>query len=244
MLKITRKILELILFPFFLISFLFSLFFWELILRFTPNKYLDTVVKLLNLSIKNCLRILGTSFKVLGEVPQLDKKTCIIVCNHQSMFDMPWLFHVFQNYNPRYVAKKELSKRIPAISICLKKHESALIDRKNPAQALEEISNLAKRMNSKNHSVIIFPEGTRARDGKIKKFKLNGLRELIKNSNENIEIIPVAIDGTWKLNKNKFGPMPIFTQLQMNIGKAISSKAIDDIEVIITSLIQDIKKGR
>ena len=241
--KIIIKLLELLLFPFFLISFLFTFLFWDIILKLSPKKYLNTLVSLLNLCIKNCLRILGTKFEVLGAVPKLDKKSCIIVCNHQSMFDMPWLYSVFKEYSPRYVAKTELSKNIPAISVCLRKHKSALINRKNSHQALDEISNLSKRMNLENHAVIIFPEGTRARDGKLKRFKLNGLKELIKTESNKTTplIIPVAIDGTWKLNKNKFGPMPIFSKLRMKIGETIEAKEINNIEKIIAGLLEEIR---
>ena len=199
-----KYIIAVLIFPFYALIFLLLLLFWEIILRVTPKRLQNIVVRAFNRTIYDSLRILGTSYRVIGQIPELHNYPCIIISNHQSMFDMPWLYTVFNKYHPRYVAKIELAKKIPGISICLRKGGSALIDRKNSKQAFNEIQSLAQRMKDQGFSTIIFPEGTRARDGNLKKFKSSGIKELCTNLGKTV-LIPVALDNSWKLMRYKYG---------------------------------------
>ena len=99
----------------------------------------------------------------------------IFVANHQSLFDIPPLILYLRKYSPKFVAKMELGKGIPSISYNLKYGGAALIDRKDPRQALSALASFSKRINSNKWSAVIFPEGTRSRTGKPKKFATNGI---------------------------------------------------------------------
>ena len=239
--KLITEIISALLFPVFLITFISLLCFWDLILKLSPQSILDKIVRYFNYTIYSSLKLICTSYKVEGKVPEVWSGPCIIISNHQSMFDMPWLYSVFNKFNPRYVAKIELSKNIPGISICLKKGGSALIDRKNSNQAINEIQSLAKRMRKHQYSAIIFPEGTRARDGELKKFKMAGLKELVKNLGET-KLIPVAIDNSWILMTRKYGPIPGFCRLKMRIGEPIEVNQGSDVEMAIKESF-DVVKG-
>ena len=48
-----------------------------------------------------------------------------------------------RQFHPKFISKKELGKGIPSVSFNLRHGGSALIDRKNPMQAVEAIRKLA-----------------------------------------------------------------------------------------------------
>lgn len=242
-----KLIAAIIIFPVYISVFLLLLIFWEIVLRILPANKQNNAVKAFNKSIYDSLKLLGTSYRVESAVPDLSNIPCIIVSNHQSMFDMPWLYTVFNKYHPRYVAKIELAKGIPGISLCLKKGGSALIDRKNSRQSLAEIQALAIRMKEQCFSTVIFPEGTRARDGKLKKFKTTGIRELCSNL-EKTALIPVAIDNSWQLMRYKYGPIPVLCALRMRIGQPVIIENLEQIdpaiELALERVAQELKEIR
>jgi 1-acyl-sn-glycerol-3-phosphate acyltransferase len=147
--------------------------------------------------IMRCLNILGTRFSI-NNPHQLDSnRPLIIVANHQSTYDIPPIIWYFRKHHPKFISKKELGKGIPSVSYNLRHGGSVLIDRKNPRQSLVAISKFAKRVNDNNWAAVIFPEGTRSRDGKPKAFKTKGLEALIKKMPEAM-IVPLSINNSWK----------------------------------------------
>ena len=189
------------------------------------------VVQLLNLCLFHNLKILGTRItinKAQFANPQLPT---IIVANHQSMFDISLLYAVFPEKLPHFVAKKELAYWLPSISYNLRSGENAIIDRKDARQSIKTIATFAKLVLKNNYCAVIFPEGTRARTGCLKPFHTAGLAALLKYI-PHAEIIPVAINGSWKLNR--FGPSPAqtFSQIIINVGDKISKDEKSNIEEI------------
>jgi 1-acyl-sn-glycerol-3-phosphate acyltransferase len=176
------------------------------------------------------LWFLGTRIEINKADSILPGRKYIIVSNHQSMFDLPLLYVTLKTLRPRYISKVELGKWIPGISVCLRITGAALIDRNNGRQAIAEIIHLAKRALAQNFSVLIFPEGTRARRGEMKSFRENGLKTLLKKMPE-CEVLPVAVEGTWRLTQHKYGPVPVFRKISILPGKPISrvGKSIDEI---------------
>ena len=71
-----------------------------------------------------------------------------MVSNHQSMFDIVVIGGVlFTNY-PKYVAKKELGRWLPSISLNLRRGGNALIDRKDRIGSLRAITEAASPSSS------------------------------------------------------------------------------------------------
>ena len=178
-----KTLLSRILFIPYSIVFLSILCFWDICLKLgtlvAPRTY-ETMNYGLNYTIKQSLRLLGTTYSLSGDLDNIPESPIIVVSNHQSMFDIPVISSTLRALNLRYVAKKELSKWIPSISFNLRYNKSALIDRGNSSQALEEITRLAQDMERYNFSSVIFPEGTRSRDGQLKKFKTSRLIDISK----------------------------------------------------------------
>ncbi|MDT9702354.1 1-acyl-sn-glycerol-3-phosphate acyltransferase, partial [Streptomyces sp. P17] len=94
----------------------------------------------------------------------------------------PALIWFLRKFQPKFISKIELTKGIPSISFNLKYGGGANIDRKDSKQAIGEIIKLGRRLEENNWSTVIFAEGTRARDGKIKPFQVGGIATLLKTT--------------------------------------------------------------
>ena len=163
-------------------------------------------VAYLNWFLVRTTHILGTSYHLKGMENIPDNKPLIIVANHQSLHDITTIIWFLRKIHPKFISKIELGKGIPSVSYNLRKGGSALIDRKNPKQALPEIKKVAELINANNYSVVIFPEGTRSKDGKPREFAQSGLKILCKYA-PSAYVVPITINNSWKMVK--FGPFPM-----------------------------------
>ncbi len=121
----------------------------------------------------------------------------MIVSNHQSMLDIAILLYVFRGKGIRFVAKRELGKGIPFLSLILREQGHCLIARRvDPAQAFHSLDRFAKRCRLTGADPVIFPEGTRARDGEVKAFHAGGIRRIM--AEEPLPIVVIALDGGWR----------------------------------------------
>ncbi|RUA13403.1 MAG: 1-acyl-sn-glycerol-3-phosphate acyltransferase, partial [Flavobacteriia bacterium] len=155
-------------------------------------------VSILNWFIMACTGILGTRYKFENTYHIPTDRPLIIVTNHQSMYDIPPIIWFMRKYHPKFVSKIELGKGIPSVSFNLRHSGSALIDRKDPKQSIEELQKLGKYIEKHNRSAVIFPEGTRSRTGTPKPFRTTGLKVLMKHAPSAL-IIPISINNSWKL---------------------------------------------
>ena len=178
-------------------------------------------VDLLNLFLLSTYLIMGSriSFNNTHNLPE--SRPIIFVANHQSMYEIPLLIWFLRPYHAKFISKIELTKGIPSISFNLKYGGGANIDRKDSKQAVAEILTLSGKMKEFNWSAVIFPEGTRSRDGNIKPFAVGGIATLLKRC-PNALIVPVAIQGSWKLVQ--FGKFPL------SFGEKISLSVLAPIE--------------
>jgi len=159
-------------------------------------------------------RIAGTRLHVERSPLLLPRTGYIIVSNHQSLFDVP-IFGglLFSNY-PKYVAKRELGRWVPSVSFNLTHGGNAIIDRGDPAQAHEAIRGLGEAAERRDVAVVIFPEGTRSRDGHLKAFRPGGVLELLAAA-PSLPVVPTTVDGSWKLLRNKLFPVPFGTTVNV-----------------------------
>ena len=127
-------------------------------------------VDYLNFFLIKCTNLLGTTYKFenLETIPE--NVPLIFVANHQSMYDIIAVIWFMRKYHIKFVSKKELGKGVPSVSYNLRNGGSVLIDRKDPKQAIVEISKLSKYIELNKRSALIFPEGTRSKTGVPKKF--------------------------------------------------------------------------
>lgn len=207
-----RKILGWVLTPFYAIVFFAILCFFHPIqyvaFRFLGYHAHKRIVDYMIYSLVNSLYLIGVRLKFVPSViPLPTDRPLIIISNHQSMFDIPLIGYLLAAYHPKYVAKKELSNGIPSISFNIRHGGSVTIDRKDSRQALTALKEFGEYLEKTNYAGCIFPEGTRSRTGDVKPFKPQGLMMLLRSA-PNAVIVPVAIDGAWKLMSYNAMPLP------------------------------------
>jgi 1-acyl-sn-glycerol-3-phosphate acyltransferase len=178
-------------------------------------------VDLMNLLIIRSLFILGAGISFRGFEKLPGERPIILISNHQSLFDIPAIIWGFRNHHPKFIAKIELGKGIPSVSYNLRYGGSALIDRNKPLQSVKEIGKLGRYIEKNKYAAIIFPEGTRTRDGKMKPFLSAGIDTLLKAAPSAV-VVPLAIDGNYELTKEGLYPM--------SFGIKITCAVLDPIE--------------
>ena len=210
---------------------------------YLPQK---TVLDIMNKLLLLNMRLAGTSFNIqIAEMPPEDRPT-ILVCNHQSMYDIPLIMDIFRKHHPKFIAKIELGKFVPSISVSIKPMQHCVIDRSNPASAIPTIEEFGKNIASKNWMACIFPEGTRGRDGNVKKFKSGGLKALIKTM-PNAVIVPTIIDGSWELLRYKLLPIPFGVKFSLKSLPLIEVSSLDidsaasELEELIRNSLEELK---
>ncbi len=154
------------------------------------------------------LYVLGVRHRFFNPYALDLKRPHILVANHQSTYDIPPLIWYFRALHPKFISKKELGKGIPSVSFNLRHGGSVLIDRRNSEAALQAIDAFAKKTAQNGHAAVIFPEGTRSRNGVPKRFQRKGLLTLLNQMPEAV-VVPISINHSWKTMQNGAFPLGI-----------------------------------
>lgn len=135
------------------------------------------------------LRTSGVTVESSG-IERLDPHgTYVFVANHQSFYDIPVLFWSLPQ-QLRIIAKESLG-RFPFIGWHLRRTGHMLVDRKRPDRA--KVFGWANRLMANGLSLIVFPEGTRSRDGRVARFKGGGFYLALEAG---LPVVPISIVGS------------------------------------------------
>lgn len=145
-----------------------------------------------------------------------------LISNHQGLIDIPVYMNFLRNYDLRFVAKKELGRHIPLVSEMLRSQKHCLVPRTgSPAVAMKTLEKFGRQVIAEKQIPVLFPEGTRSRDGSVGKFYAAGFRKL--SDITGLPIVACALDGGWKFGKlNK-----IMTDLQRSVYRVKILKIYD-----------------
>ena len=242
-----RKLLAYILTIVYYVPFGLTLLIFEPIqwvcLKFFGYQAHHQSVSILNLCLLRCTHILGTRYSFTNTHSLPTDRPLIIVSNHQSMYDIsPIVWHL-RRHHPKFVSKIELARGIPSVSYNLRHGGSVLIDRKDSRQALVEISKLGKYIKKHNRSAVIFPEGTRSRTGRPKKFQPTGLKVLMQQA-PNALIVPISINNSWKMLQYGKFPFGIGVHMKLQVHEPMdirgdADEQIQKMETVITQGVID-----
>ena len=167
-------------------------------------------------------KTMGIKIRING-IENLDiSKNYIFASNHASSLDIPLLLG-FLPFWVVPISKIEL-KWVPFLGWAMQAAGHVFVDRRDHDRAMMSIEKINESLLKIPRSILIFPEGSRTNDGKVKQFKSGGLGLGISAQ---ISIVPIAIGGTFEsLNKNstKF----LKKLLTKNIGKPISTEIFEN----------------
>jgi len=147
------------------------------------------------------------------------KKNYIFAGNHASGFDILLAFAGLP-YWLVSIAKIEL-RSIPILGWVMRAARHIFVDRSNHDNAIKSLEKAKESLYALPRSVLLFPEGTRTKDGSLGVFKRGGL---LLGIQAGIPIVPIAFVGTfdvlekgsWSLKK-----LPI----ELRIGKPITTES-------------------
>ncbi len=235
-------------------TILFFLLFGLVLVIFHPIQWLclnligydahKKSVSVLNWFIMRCTNVLGTRYTFRNQQQLPTDRPLIIVTNHQSMYDIPPIIWYMRMYHPKFVSKIELGKGIPSVSYNLRHGGSALINRKDPKQSIAELQKLGKYIETNNRSAVIFPEGTRSRNGVPKPFRTTGLKVMMKNAPSAL-IVPISINNSWKLLRYGKFPMGLGSHVTFDVHQPLENSGNPDelITQIENLIVSGIKTG-
>lgn len=139
---------------------------------------------------KVVLAVCGVRYSVYGKEKLKAAESYIYASNHSSMFDIPILIASL-NDKIRIIYKKELEK-VPFFGWGLASSPYIAIERSDPRKSMKSMEEAIEAIKT-GSSVIIYPEGTRSKDGRLQQFK-RGAFMLASRSGK--PIVPITLLGT------------------------------------------------
>lgn len=136
------------------------------------------------------VRVAGGRVYVSGSEHLAPAQTYLFAANHQSNLDPPLLF-AYLGHNVGCLAKKELTK-FPIIKQGFPLVHVIPIDRRSREAAIESTRLGAEKLRT-GHSLLVFPEGTRTLDGRLKDFKKGVFYMALESG---VPIVPVVVNET------------------------------------------------
>lgn len=170
------------------------------------------------------LRLAGTRVEVEGLEALSTGEPQVLVCNHQSLLDIPALFAALP-VSLRFVAKVELS-RIPVFAGAMRRAGHVFVDREDRDQAIAAMRAAGRRMRAEGLTLGLFPEGTRSRDGRLRPFKKGPFALAVETGTA---VVPVALHGGGAILPKGKGRLEPGT-LRLRCGRRIEPSDLDRID--------------
>ncbi len=132
--------------------------------------------------------------KVEGREHMDARQSYVIIPNHQGTFDI-FLIYGFLNRHFKWMLKSEL-RRMPFIGRACESAGFIFVDQKGGPKKMKETHDQARRVLQDGMSMVVFPEGARTWDGRLRRFK----RGAFQLANElQLPLLPVTINGSFEV---------------------------------------------
>lgn len=130
------------------------------------------------------------SVVITGDYPANMRNPYVVVANHQSMADIPFISRL--PWDMKWLGKAELF-RLPVLGWMMRIARDLPVDRKDRRSRAEVMVHAKERLDHRV-SVMIFPEGTRTRDGRVNRFSDGAFRLAVATGTP---VLPIAVEGTF-----------------------------------------------
>jgi 1-acyl-sn-glycerol-3-phosphate acyltransferase len=163
----------------------------------------------------------GTRLVIKGREKIEKGRTYIVMSNHQSLFDV-WALIGMLPLQLRWVIKSEIRK-VPIFGYALGRMGHIYVDRGRRKEMVRNLDEALHKIREKA-SVVIFPEGTRSKDGHLQRFHTGGSVMAIKSG---VPILPVTVNGgRFVLPRDTLALMP--GKIEIVVGDVIDPEPFDE----------------
>jgi 1-acyl-sn-glycerol-3-phosphate acyltransferase len=159
----------------------------------------------------------GVKVEIVGLENLAGLKSCVLVSNHQSFFDI-FAIGAYIPGEPRFVAKKELLK-IPLLGFALKHSENIIIDRQAGGREVRHAVDVIKG----GFLISVFAEGHRFGDNRVHDFSDGAAWIAILGK---APVVPMSISGSGAFYPRKAIVVVPGRKMRMIIGKPISTEGL------------------
>jgi 1-acyl-sn-glycerol-3-phosphate acyltransferase len=139
---------------------------------------------------RSCLRLLRISVDVQG-VENVPPGGFAYAANHQSLLDTLLLAATLPG-DTRWAVKRSLMT-IPFLGWHLWLAGHVAVDREGGKRAAVSTVDRFVEVLARGKALVVFPEGTRSRDGQVKRFKKGMFHAAVRAG---VPVVPVALHGT------------------------------------------------
>ena len=174
---------------------------------------------------RNVLRVAGVGFEV-RRAPGFDPtRTSIFLSNHVNLFD-PFVIY---SAIPQFVRAWELEAhfKIPAYGWMVKRFGNILVPNSAKPSDLKKLIQRTRAALDDGISVIVFPEGSRTRDGRVGTFR-RGVFNLLPQLG--YPIVPMSIVGSFEF-KRKGSWMLYPSKIVVHLHDTIETKGLSKQDV-------------
>jgi 1-acyl-sn-glycerol-3-phosphate acyltransferase len=153
----------------------------------------------------------------------------IFASNHESVLDI-WVLFAVIGRSFRFIAKQELF-RIPIFGTYLRVGGHIPVDRSNRQRAVASLAAAGDAVRA-GTSIVVFPEGTRSRDGRIQPFKKG---PFVVAKQAGVPIIPIAIAGSGRVTPSQHVAVHPGT-IRVAAGDPVDPAAFPDKEALLAEV--------
>ncbi len=140
----------------------------------------------------------------------------VFVANHQGAYDI-FSIYGYLNHNFRWMMKRSLEK-IPLVGYSCKISGHIMVDNSSPS-ATKRTMEKAERKLQGGMSLVVFPEGARSWDGKMRRFKRGAYMLAVEFG---LPVVPITIDGSFDIMP-RFKKLPVWGHITLTIHKPIEA---------------------
>lgn len=158
------------------------------------------------------LTLVGVSVK--GRENIYKDTSYVFVCNHQGAYDI-FAVYGYLNHQFRWMMKRALEK-IPLVGYSCKVSGHIMVDNSSPS-ATKQTMERAERQLSGGMSLVVFPEGARTWDGKMRRFKRGAYMLAVEFG---LPVVPITIDGSFDIMP-RFKKIPHWGHIELTIHRPI-----------------------